>query len=88
MNNTDMQFIITVMGNNKYIISQGIITITAFIIGIGTGILIQFYMSKLPMSRLFIIFVYIISFLASILYLLEVFGKLDYFFQLMHRIFT
>lgn len=88
MNNTDMQFIITVMGNNKYIISQGIITVTAFIIGIGTGVIIQFYMSKLPVGRWFIIFVYIISFLASILYLLEVFGKLDYFFQLMHRIFS
>ncbi|MEI6056166.1 MAG: hypothetical protein WCR55_08930 [Lentisphaerota bacterium] len=88
MNNTDMQFIITVMGNNKYIISQGIITVTAFIIGIGTGVIIQFYMSKLPVGRLFIIFVYIISFLASILYLLEVFGKLDYFFQLVHRIFS
>lgn len=83
-----MQFIITVMGNNKYIISQGIITVTAFIIGIGTGVIIQFYMSKLPVGRLFIIFVYIISFLASILYLLEVFGKLDYFFQLVHRIFS
>lgn len=86
--NTDMQFIVTIMGNSKHIISQGIITLTAFIVGIGAGVLIQFYISKLPMSKIITIFVYIISLVASLLYLLEVFGQLDNFLHYMHTVFT
>ena len=85
-NSTDMSFVISITGCGKHIIGIEIITITAFLIGIGAGVLIHYYLSKLPMSKLIIIL--IISFISGICYLLEVFGKLSSFMHYLQAFFT
>ena len=88
MNGTspDMSFVISITGYGKHIVSVEIIAIAAFLVGIFAGVLIHYYLSKLPMSKLLIIL--FISCISVICYLLQIFGKMSSLMHYMQALFS